>query len=107
MRLEVEVLPADEFRRWYASAEREDELGQITFEGACAKCHGYEAEGDIGPRLADNAILLQRDTIEDVVRNGRSAMPSVGDGWSDDQMEALLNYLEETYAPKENGDDGS
>lgn len=100
MRLKVDVLPEDEFNTWYASPERKKELGKITFDGACAKCHGYGAEGDIGPRLADNPIVLQRDTVEDVVRNGRSAMPSVGDGWKDEQMNALLDYLEETYGPE-------
>lgn len=100
MRTAVEVLPAEEFDRWYASSDRDEELGAITYEGACAKCHGYDAEGDVGPRLAQSPIVTQRETVEDVVRNGRAAMPSVGDGWSDDQMNALLDYLEETYAPK-------
>ena len=106
MRIKVEVLPADEFDRWYASGEREDELGAITFEGACAKCHGFEGEGDIGLRLADNPIVTQRDTVEAVVRDGRGLMPGVGEGWSDDQMNALLDYVEETYAPKAGGDGG-
>jgi cytochrome c oxidase subunit II len=100
MRTAVEAVSPEEFDRWYASGDRDEELGKITYEGACAKCHGYDAEGDVGPRLAQNPIVSQRDTVEDVVRNGRSAMPSVGDGWSDEQMNALLDYLEETYAPK-------
>lgn len=103
MRITVDVLPAEEFDRWYASADRERELGAITFAGACAKCHGFEGEGDIGPRLAENPIVLQRETVEDVVRNGRAKMPAVGDGWNEEQMSALLDYLEETYAPKETG----
>lgn len=100
MRIKAEVLSKEEFRRWYASGERDDELGEITFEGACAKCHGFEAEGDIGPRLAENPIVQQRDTVEEVVRNGRNEMPAVGRGWSDAQMDALLDYVEQTYAPK-------
>jgi len=100
MRFVVDVLPQDEFDRWYASADRGSELGEITFEGACAKCHGFEAEGDVGPRLAGNPIVAQRDTVEEVVREGRAAMPAVGQGWKEEQMEALLDYLEETYAPE-------
>jgi len=100
MRFTVDVLPQDEFDRWYASADRGGELGKITFEGACAKCHGVEAEGDVGPRLAGNPIVVQRDTVEQVVREGRALMPAVGDGWNEEQMEALLDYLEETYAPE-------
>ena len=106
MRFTAEVLPQDEFEAWYESEDRDGDLGEITWEGACAKCHGFEAEGDIGPGLAGSPILQQRDTVEEIVRDGRGAMPSVGDGWSEKQMTALLDYMEQRFAPQAE-DDGA
>jgi cytochrome c oxidase subunit 2 len=98
MTAELEVLPAEEFDRWLESEARaqgsgDSQLGEATFDGACAKCHGLSGEGLIGPALAGNPIVEDRDTIEEVVRNGRGEMPAVGEGWTDAQMDALFRYL--------------
>ncbi len=108
---DVEVLSADEFDSWLEEeAQRQragdSDLGEQTFDGACATCHGLEAEGLVGPALAGNPLVTQRDAVEAVVRNGRNQMPAVGDGWSDTQMDALLDYLEQEYAPEGQEDDG-
>lgn len=107
MDFEADVLTKDEFDAWYADGARAEELGAATWEGACAKCHGLEGEGDIGPGLAGSPLVTQRETVADIVRNGRGRMPAVGDGWSEEQMDALLDYLEERFAPEENGGDES
>jgi cytochrome c oxidase subunit II len=98
MTAELEVIPAAEFDRWLESEARaqetgDSELGEATFAGACAKCHGLSGEGLIGPALAGNPIVEDRDAVEEVVRNGRGEMPAVGDGWTDAQMDALFEYL--------------
>ena len=98
MTASLEVVPAAEFDRWLqgeaqAQETGESELGQATFAGACAKCHGMQGEGLIGPALAGNPIVEQRDAIEEVVRNGRGEMPAVGRGWSDRQLDALFGYM--------------
>jgi cytochrome c oxidase subunit 2 len=100
MTASLEVLPATEFDSWLESEAQgqetgESDLGQATFDGACAKCHGLEGEGLIGPALAGNPIVEQRDALEEVVRNGRGAMPAVGQDWGDRQMDALFQYLGE------------
>jgi cytochrome c oxidase subunit II len=94
----LEVMPAAEFDSWLQNEglvqrSGESDLGEITFSGACAKCHGMEGEGLIGPALAGNPTIEQRDAVEDVVRNGRGQMPAVGQGWSDRQLDALLRYM--------------
>jgi cytochrome c oxidase subunit II len=94
----LEVMPAAEFDSWLQNEglvqrSGESDLGEITFAGACAKCHGMEGEGLIGPALAGNPTIEQRDAVEDVVRNGRGQMPAVGQGWSDRQLDALLRYM--------------
>jgi cytochrome c oxidase subunit II len=98
MTASLEVLPAAEFDSWLEGEARaqetgESELGQATFAGACAKCHGMAGEGLIGPALAGNPTIEQRDAVEEVVRNGRGQMPAVGQGWSDRQLDALVRYM--------------
>ena len=98
MTAELEVIPAAEFDRWLESEAQaqesgDSELGEATFAGACAKCHGLSGEGLIGPALAGNPIIEDRDAVEEVVRNGRGEMPAIGEGWTDAQMDALFEYL--------------
>jgi len=100
MEAAVEVLPREEFDRWLEDEDREQrngtsDLGEQTYAGACAKCHGLEGEGDIGPTLRGNALLGDPEAVEQVVRNGLGEMPPVGKDWGDRQMDALTEYLEE------------
>jgi cytochrome c oxidase subunit II len=104
----LEVVPAAEFDSWLqreaqAQETGESDLGQITFAGACAKCHGMEGEGLIGPALAGNPTIEQRDAVEEVVRNGRGEMPAVGRGWSDRQLDALLRYTQRELGGESGG----
>jgi cytochrome c oxidase subunit II len=100
MRAEVEAMPAEEFDAWLAreaeaQAAGTSGLGEETYRGACAKCHGLAGEGDIGPRLSGNRLLADAAAVEQVVRNGRNQMPPVGKDWEERQMKALLDYLGE------------
>lgn len=95
---QVEVVSADEFERWLEEQRREQqrpsaELGRATFEAACETCHGPKGAGLIGPPLAGNPIVQQAEAVETVVREGRGAMPAIGEGWSDVQMRSLLRYM--------------
>jgi cytochrome c oxidase subunit II len=98
MEAAVEVMPAEDFDRWLADeATRQEEgrsrLGAMTYEGACAKCHGFGGEGLIGPALKGNPILSDREALATVIRNGRGEMPAVGRDWSDRQLDAVARYL--------------
>ncbi|MDQ3161574.1 MAG: cytochrome c oxidase subunit II [Actinomycetota bacterium] len=100
METAVEVLPREEFDRWLEDEDRAQrngtsDLGEQTYAGACAKCHGLEGEGDIGPTLRGNGLLGDPEAVEQVVRNGLGEMPPVGKDWGDRQMDALTEYLEE------------
>jgi cytochrome c oxidase subunit II len=101
MLAEVEVLPADQFDAWLAErdaaqAQGTSELGEETWNGVCAKCHGPEGEGGVARRIAGSAVLSDPAAVEDIVRNGRGDMPPVGAGWSEEQIEALTTYLRES-----------
>jgi cytochrome c oxidase subunit 2 len=94
----VEVLPASEFDSWLAerqAAPSAAELGEEEWQGVCAKCHGPSGEGGVGPRISGSPTLADRDSLEELLRNGRGEMPAVGSDWSDDQIDALIAYLEE------------
>jgi cytochrome c oxidase subunit II len=98
MRAEVEAMPPRAFDAWLAREARQQEagtsgLGEETYRGACAKCHGPAGEGNIGPRLSGNRLLGDAAAVEQVVRNGRGAMPPVGKDWTERQMSALIRYL--------------
>ena len=106
MKAEVEAMPREEFEQWLedeaaAQESGDSTLGEETYKGACAKCHGLAGEGDIGRQLRGNQLLADPAAVERIVRNGRVAvpgrqsMPPVGKDWEDRQMEALTTYLEE------------
>jgi cytochrome c oxidase subunit 2 len=96
----VEVLPRPDFDGWLDERRRDQnagasDLGQEEWAGVCAKCHGLSGEGGIGPRLAGSVALADPDAVETLIRNGRRAMPAVGSGWTEAQVDALTGYLKE------------
>ncbi|HWC31873.1 MAG TPA: cytochrome c oxidase subunit II, partial [Actinomycetota bacterium] len=105
----VEVLPQEEYDRWLDenAPDGGDDLaalGEAEWAAACAKCHGPEGEGDIGPPIAGNGALREADSLRRLLYEGQDLdsnpgyMPPVGRGWSDRQIEALLAYVEATPA---------
>jgi cytochrome c oxidase subunit II len=105
----VEVLPQEEYDRWLDenAPDGGDDLaalGEEEWAAACAKCHGPEGEGDIGPPIAGNGALREADSLRRLLYEGQDLdsnpgyMPPVGRGWSDRQIEALLAYVEATPA---------
>jgi cytochrome c oxidase subunit 2 len=98
----IEVIESDEFDGWLAEeAQRQEtgdsDLGEQIFSGVCAKCHGDEGQGLIGPGLS-SATVSNAASIEQIVRNGRGKMPAVGSDWDDREMKALTDYLQERFA---------
>ena len=71
------------------------DLGRSEWAGSCAKCHGLQGEGDFGPKISNNALLIQAQGLEQLIRNGKNRMPPVARGWSDQQVRALLTYLKQ------------
>jgi cytochrome c oxidase subunit II len=97
----VEVISSDAFDAWLTQRRSEQdagtgELGKEEWTGVCAKCHGMNGEGGIGPRIAGSPTLSDPAALASLVRNGRRTMPAVGSGWTDEQVQALASYLKET-----------
>jgi cytochrome c oxidase subunit 2 len=105
MRTDVEALAAADFDAWLA-AEGEAQaagtsgLGEATWTGVCAKCHGPAGEGDIGPTIAGNTTLLDPGGLGTLLAEGRDNpqiqgfMPPISTGWPEGQLEALIAYIE-------------
>lgn len=90
----VDVLPQSEYDAWVAERHSSTAaLGKETFVGVCAKCHGLAGQGDIGPPIAQSALLQDRTALTTLLRNGTGAMPAVGKTWNDTQLNALFDYL--------------
>ncbi len=96
----VEVLSADAFDAWLEDRSRQQAagtspLGEELWEGACAKCHGLDGEGEYGPRIAGTGLGEDPEALEKLLREGRGAMPPVGRDWTDTEIDALIDYLEQ------------
>jgi cytochrome c oxidase subunit II len=94
----VEVMPAAEFDAWLEERAEQQEsgtspLGEETWDGTCAKCHGLDGEGGYGPRIAGTELVDDTEAIQRLVREGRGLMPPVGRDWTQTQMDALTEYL--------------
>jgi cytochrome c oxidase subunit 2 len=107
----VEVVSAAEFDRWVegkATTQASVELGEETWVAACAKCHGLEGEGDVGPPIAGNGTLVNRRALRDiVVIEGQNTpdiegyMPAVGRGWVSFQLDSLIAYIKSNRTLRE------
>jgi cytochrome c oxidase subunit II len=98
MKAAVVTIPGPQFDRWLSSEATAQQngtsnLGQLTYQGACATCHGFKGEGGVGKTLAGNPITSQPTAIRTLLLNGRGQMPAVGRGWSNRQLNALIAYL--------------
>jgi cytochrome c oxidase subunit 2 len=106
---EVEVVPEEEFDAWLeqeaqAQETGDSDLGEQIFDGACAKCHGAEGQGMIGPGFSASTVS-NAASVAEIVRNGRGRMPAIGEEWDDRQMEALTDYLRDRFR-QEDGSGG-
>ena len=76
--------------------ESENAEGAAVFaEAGCGGCHMFapaNSEGTVGPPL--DGVDLSKDEIEQQVRNGGGGMPAFGDRLSDEEIEAVADYVE-------------
>ena len=68
-------------------------LGKSEWEGVCATCHGDQGQGDYGPAINTNPLIVQPAGLTALLRNGRGLMPAVGNNWTKEQIDALIAYM--------------
>jgi cytochrome c oxidase subunit 2 len=101
----VETLPSQSFDQWLTAEDKAQRagtssLGKMTYDGACATCHGMKGQGLVGPALKNNPLLNDKKALATVIKNGRNKMPRVGATWTDRQLNATIAYLQKNLAPK-------
>ena len=79
-------------------------LGAHEWSGVCATCHGNLGQGGYGPAISNNTIITQPAALAGILRNGVNgtigAMPPVGDTWTNEQIAALVRYMQKNiYKP--------
>ncbi|HEX2110190.1 MAG TPA: cytochrome c oxidase subunit II [Gaiellaceae bacterium] len=99
----VQVLAASGFEAWLARNAPDTvdptALGEAEWRASCAKCHGLEGEGGIGPPIAGNPALTNVDSLRTLLYEGQNLdtnegfMPPTGKRWTDAQIEALVDYV--------------
>jgi cytochrome c oxidase subunit 2 len=91
----VRTVSSADFDTWVTAQVKDGaDLGKQTFEGACGPCHGMNGEGLVGPPLKGNSTLANRKLLLQLLENGKNAMPSVGRGWNQRQLDALVAYVQ-------------
>jgi mono/diheme cytochrome c family protein len=65
--------------------------GRQLFMLNCARCHGADAKGKNGPRLAGISVSL--DKIEKTVTDGGTQMPSFGKQLAPSEIKAVAAYV--------------
>lgn len=100
MAASVVIETQDAYDAWVEQVGPQN-LGRNEWIGACAKCHGPQGEGAYGPTISNSSLLVQPESLRELLVNGRnqtepvsSYMPPVARGWSETQFKALEQYLE-------------
>lgn len=79
----------------------EGKFGGELYDAGCARCHGAEGMGGIGPAIgtadSNTALALTDDMIRGVIRVGPGRMPGF-DGLTDAQVDSLVVHLRELQA---------
>ena len=104
MYTKVRVVEDSEFERWTATAQEAspEDLGKEEWTAVCAKCHGFEGQGFVGPAIAGNGMLTNLEGLRALLMTGQNTpqfsgyMPPVGAGWPDSQISALIAYVKST-----------
>jgi cytochrome c oxidase subunit 2 len=99
MLTQVRAVSNSEYESWVArQLHVSRDIGRMTFEGACAPCHGMQGEGRIGPALKGNATLANPQQLRTLLANGKGKMPPVGKDWTQKELASLTAYLKQEFA---------
>ncbi|HEU0304081.1 MAG TPA: cytochrome c oxidase subunit II [Gaiellaceae bacterium] len=102
MRASVRAVSDAEFSEFLAShAPSGETVGQETLEGVCAKCHGLQGEGtDEAPPIAGREFDT---TTVALIKGGGVRMPAVGEDWSEEHVDAVIDYLNQSIGAQSGG----
>lgn len=78
----------------------EDATGEEIYAELCARCHGADLSGGLGPALGagTNSATESDEFLEFTILNGRGRMPSFASSLDDQQVDRLVVYMREIQA---------
>jgi mono/diheme cytochrome c family protein len=80
------------------SGDPELQTGRDVYNANCARCHGPEGGGGVGPKLNDGLMEARFPDIEDqiaVIANGFGTMPAWDGTLTDEEILAVARYERE------------
>jgi len=79
----------------------DDATGEEIYSQLCARCHGADLGGGIGPAIGEGSPSAEEtnDFLEFTIVNGRGRMPSFSTTLDDDQVDRLVAYIREEQSP--------
>jgi cytochrome c oxidase subunit 2 len=99
MLAQVQTMAPADFDTWVsAQLTAGAGLGKQTYDGACGPCHGLNGGGLIGPPLKGSAAAANAKRVRTLVTQGGILMPAVGKGWNEQQLRALVQYVQKDVA---------
>jgi mono/diheme cytochrome c family protein len=71
--------------------------GADLYSANCARCHGDEGQGGVGPELGGGAIAdhMSLDEQLEIIRNGEGGMPAWEDELEPAEIEAVARFERE------------
>jgi len=69
--------------------------GAALFAANCARCHGADGGGGLGPQLSDGHVVKAFPNVDDqitFVTRGRDGMPAFADTLSPAQIKQVVQY---------------
>ncbi len=71
--------------------------GEELYAQNCASCHGNAGQGGVGPTLVGNSISADKQRVIQIITNGKGLMPAYEFTLSEEQIEAIADYVVEQY----------
>jgi len=81
-----------------SSGDPEVDRGGEVFSSNCARCHGPDGGGGVGPKLSEGAAVEAYPDIHDeieVITNGKGAMPAWEGTLDPAEIQAVARYTRE------------
>ncbi len=74
-----------------------DATGPEIFQQLCARCHGSELQGDVGPALGPGSDIVDEpdEFLRMTIHDGRGRMPSFRRTLTDEQISRVIAYIRE------------
>ena len=73
------------------------QIGRQVYLQNCARCHGDEGGGDVGPAFAGNSSLQNANYVVETIATGTGVMPAFGGSLSDEQIAGVATFIRNSF----------